>query len=391
MAKRLPDFINKTNRLVEEESESYEEPNVDRMPVTGQSVAEMAREKRATFASVSRIAMTQEQRLAASRNIVLYQHVCDDPEANLKYWPVWNEPFWDNREYETVNNCLAYSLMDRASVRQRQGKPQPGDRGGCAIQKKVPITTPQSPPRHITTCRDLTDNDYKYRPQEIKRRLLNDYTSIERELIFPEDEGMDPTTPPPRYYKIALLIAKTNGMYDYHFARMDSNGFWSHKPGATPVCNVDASGHLITDARTADWYYDPDNLGKGYNYDFYRYIFVRSDAPSRIAVMQSNYSYANKSYIWQPQLDYNPRTVRSKLKHAPDWDERASFRNHPNHISTALSDDMDDNSSDEDDPNVILDFHQNDVKLPLTNKRSTDDGDRTQMMKSALMPGLYIN
>jgi hypothetical protein len=39
---------------------------------------------------------------------------------------------------------------------------------------------------------------------------------------------------------------------DYHWYRKGRNGLWTHKPGGTPVTNVDNSGHLITDPRTAD-------------------------------------------------------------------------------------------------------------------------------------------
>jgi hypothetical protein len=39
---------------------------------------------------------------------------------------------------------------------------------------------------------------------------------------------------------------------DFHWYRRGRNGFWSHKPGSTAVRNVDNSGHLIPDPRTAD-------------------------------------------------------------------------------------------------------------------------------------------
>jgi hypothetical protein len=40
--------------------------------------------------------------------------------------------------------------------------------------------------------------------------------------------------------------------WDYHWYRMDQNGFWSHKPGGTPVTNLDNSGKMIADPRLAD-------------------------------------------------------------------------------------------------------------------------------------------
>lgn len=39
---------------------------------------------------------------------------------------------------------------------------------------------------------------------------------------------------------------------DYHFYRLDKNGFFSHKPGRSPARNVDNSNNLILDPRTCD-------------------------------------------------------------------------------------------------------------------------------------------
>nr|XP_022334338.1 insoluble matrix shell protein 1-like [Crassostrea virginica] len=39
---------------------------------------------------------------------------------------------------------------------------------------------------------------------------------------------------------------------DYHFYRLDNDGFFSHKPGQTAARNVDNSGQMIRDPRTAD-------------------------------------------------------------------------------------------------------------------------------------------
>lgn len=41
--------------------------------------------------------------------------------------------------------------------------------------------------------------------------------------------------------------------FDYHWCRKDRDGRWSHKPGGTPATNLDNSGNVITDPRTADW------------------------------------------------------------------------------------------------------------------------------------------
>ena len=50
-------------------------------------------------------------------------------------------------------------------------------------------------------------------------------------------------------YYVALVIWPN---VDFHWYRQDKVGCWSHKPGSTAVRNVDNSGHLITDPKTAD-------------------------------------------------------------------------------------------------------------------------------------------
>jgi hypothetical protein len=65
---------------------------------------------------------------------------------------------------------------------------------------------------------------------------------------------------PGKTSKIALVADEDQ---DYHFYRQDSNGFWSHKPGATHVTNLDASGRPIYDPALATRKYDKSGL----NYD----------------------------------------------------------------------------------------------------------------------------
>jgi hypothetical protein len=54
---------------------------------------------------------------------------------------------------------------------------------------------------------------------------------------------------PKEGHLVALVIAPN---FDFHWYRKGRNGYWTHKPGGTPATNVDNSGHLIPDPRTAD-------------------------------------------------------------------------------------------------------------------------------------------
>ena len=79
--------------------------------------------------------------------------------------------------------------------------------------------------------------------------------------------------------KIALIVDENE---DYHFLRQDSNKFWSHKPGARKVTNLDASKKLIYDPALADYNYKKN--ANGYlNYDtFCSYMCVPRITPVRV-------------------------------------------------------------------------------------------------------------
>jgi len=50
-------------------------------------------------------------------------------------------------------------------------------------------------------------------------------------------------------HQVALVIYPG---HDYHWYRKDRDGKWSHKMGWTPATNLDNSGNIITDPRTAN-------------------------------------------------------------------------------------------------------------------------------------------
>ncbi len=63
-----------------------------------------------------------------------------------------------------------------------------------------------------------------------------------------DDPGADNKCPNEGHL-VALVVGPG---YDYHWFRKGRNGYWSHKPGGTPVTNLDNSGATIPDPRTAD-------------------------------------------------------------------------------------------------------------------------------------------
>lgn len=65
----------------------------------------------------------------------------------------------------------------------------------------------------------------------------------------------------PGYYLVAFYISHSENdedgcLDDYHFARQDRDGGWSHKTGKKIPTNKDASGKVISDPATADLHYE---------------------------------------------------------------------------------------------------------------------------------------
>jgi hypothetical protein len=102
-------------------------------------------------------------------------------------------------------------------------------------------------------------------------RLLGDNPQVQMTTF--EDKCPD------GYSKIALIVDENE---DYHFLRQDSNGYWSHKPGARKVTNLDASNRKIYDPALADYNYK--KIKDGYlNYDmFCSYLSVPRRTPVKL-------------------------------------------------------------------------------------------------------------
>jgi hypothetical protein len=62
--------------------------------------------------------------------------------------------------------------------------------------------------------------------------------------------------PPSGWRKVALVIAPGE---DYHWYEQNSDGYWSHKQGLSPISNLDASGKKII---------DPKNCNRHYSYRY---------------------------------------------------------------------------------------------------------------------------
>jgi hypothetical protein len=122
----------------------------------------------------------------------------------------YNPGFWNNDPaVRQSNNCYNYASNWRTNTFAQPGR-------GCG---------------HMYTALSC--------PEVIRAALCDGMHR--RYDCFPDSER-------PRYL-VALVVAPG---YDYHWYRKMKEGYWGHKPGSTPVRNVDNSGHIIYDPATCD-------------------------------------------------------------------------------------------------------------------------------------------
>jgi hypothetical protein len=122
----------------------------------------------------------------------------------------YNPSYWNNNPtIRSRNNCYNYASNKRTDTFAQPGK-------GCGRMYTA------------LTCAEVT------------RAALCD--RLHRRCdCFPDSEK-------PRYL-VALVIWPNR---DFHWYRLNKEGFWSHKPGSTAVRNVDNSGKIIKDPATCD-------------------------------------------------------------------------------------------------------------------------------------------
>ncbi|MBI1818640.1 MAG: hypothetical protein HYR72_26960 [Deltaproteobacteria bacterium] len=124
--------------------------------------------------------------------------------------PLYEPAWWnDGGQRQFNNNCYNYATNYRSDTFA-----QPGQAAGAMYT--------------ALTCASV-------RPAAIKDDLI--------------DSPGAKNKCPKEGHLAALVIAPGS---DFHWYRKGRNGYWTHKPGGTAATNLDNSGKLITDPRTAD-------------------------------------------------------------------------------------------------------------------------------------------
>ena len=123
--------------------------------------------------------------------------------------PLYEPDWWNVPQRQPYNNCYNYSTNYRTDTFA-----QPGRAAGATY---AALTCAAVRPAAVADC--LIDSPSAYNKCPAKGHLV-------------------------------ALVVWPGG--DYHWYRKGRNGYWSHKPGGTPVTNLDNSAATIPDPRTAD-------------------------------------------------------------------------------------------------------------------------------------------
>jgi hypothetical protein len=105
-------------------------------------------------------------------------------------------------------------------------------------------------------CRDEQSGNFTQPGEQSGWVLASDPYACNQVGDAAEDDGLtrsdrDSDCGDPRW-KVALVIDPDPADSDFHWYRQDDNGYWSHKPGSTPVRNIDEAGNPIEDPQEAD-------------------------------------------------------------------------------------------------------------------------------------------
>ena len=134
--------------------------------------------------------------------------------------PAYNPGLWNGPNYVTNNNCYAYAVNNPVPTPTRSSKPQPGYKAWGVSPASADCNV-----AYITAA------------------------SVADGLTYLGATPSSTSSTPSADYVVALVI---DPGVDYHWYRHNRDGTWSSKSGSEPANNVDASGKVIQDPRTAN-------------------------------------------------------------------------------------------------------------------------------------------
>jgi hypothetical protein len=172
------------------------------------------------------------------------------------YEPEYQPTKWSNPYVEGSHNCYSYFLNRQVktvkekcneicSTSHKNNKNCPKDNSECTDLKPQPGDF-----YLIKNTGSDKEKERHYKCPNMQKKILNDNPSL-----IPVAFNVKC---PNKYYKGAMVVDPDN---TYHFYRQNNNGTWDHKPGISPITNVDASGKKIYIPHFAnrDYTNDKDN------------------------------------------------------------------------------------------------------------------------------------
>lgn len=180
------------------------------------------------------------------------------------------------------HNCYSYLLNLKSEAAKKL----------CAKELKYNEICRRSQPGYAAGFPSLKVKDFNC--PEIVKRTLADNKSIKRSTFEKKC--------PADTYKGAIVVAPGR---DYHYYRLNDEGYWTHKPGYKPSTAYDAKNNLIQNPELASRDYGSLNYK-----DFCGYICVPRD-PS-----QKHMSHYNPIDDRMPNItqEYNQRPLPTRKK-----------------------------------------------------------------------------
>ena len=163
-----------------------------------------------------------------------------------------NSSFNVNPYLRESHNCYSYLLNLKSEEAEKLCRQEFGNLNYCR----------RSQPGYAAGFSPLEKKDLTC--NEVMRRTMADTPAI-RPVTF--DQKCKPDE-----YKGSLVVDPGN---DYHYYRLNDEGYWSHKPGYKPSTLYDASGKLIKNPKEAN-----RNYGK-LNYKDFCGFFCVPRQPTR--------------------------------------------------------------------------------------------------------------
>ncbi|MBN8502657.1 MAG: RHS repeat-associated core domain-containing protein, partial [Sphingomonadales bacterium] len=151
--------------------------------------------------------------------------------------PSYDPTFWNSGQIQRTNNCYSYA-WDRpenpegSKPRRSPCKPQPG---GFICDDRM---------QDRSTCQKIVSQAIR---DGMKRAKDGECLPCMRKVFL-------------------VMGSNREGQLDYHWYRQDADGMWSHKPGTSPVTNLDAAGNVISNPESADRDDSKRDRMRGVNY-----------------------------------------------------------------------------------------------------------------------------